>query len=99
MSYKEATLRLAQFLADERAAGRAVPEKALLFVCGANTSAGYYLPPAIGITDDRTKADFFMGGDLTNPRCRRPAKAQAVVEVKRMDAVLSYVLDLRGGHP
>lgn len=99
VSYKEATLRLAQFLADERAAGRAVPEKALVFVCGANTSAGSYLPPAIGLTDDRTKADFFMGGDLTNPRCRVRPEGRAVVEVKRMDAVLSYVLDLRGGRP
>ncbi|MCA0199564.1 MAG: glycosyltransferase family 39 protein [Proteobacteria bacterium] len=99
VSYKEATGRLAQFLAHERAAGRPVPEKALLFVCGANTSAGYYLTDGIELTDDRTKADFFMGGDITNPRCRVRPEGPTVVEVKRMDAVLSYVLDLRGTRP
>jgi hypothetical protein len=99
VSYKEATNRLVQFLADERVAGRPVPEKALLFVCGANTSAGYYLPENIGLTDDRTKADFFMGGDITNPRCRVRPEGPVVVEVKRLNTVLSYVLDLRGTHP
>lgn len=99
VSYKEATLRLAQYLAQERAAGRPVPEKAQLFVCGANTSAGYYLPDTIGLTDDRAAADFFMGGDITNPRCRVRPEAPAVVEVKRLDTVLSYVLDLRSAHP
>lgn len=99
VSYKEATNLLAQFLAGERAAGRPVPEKAVLFVCGANTSAGYYLPDNISLTDDRTEADFFMGGDITNPRCRVRPEGRRVVEVKRMGAVLSYVLDLRGMRP
>jgi hypothetical protein len=99
VTYKEATGRLAQFLADEGAAGRPVPEKALLFVCGANTSAGYYLSNGMSLTDDRTTADFFMGGDITNPRCRVRPEGNVVVEVKRMDTVLSYVLDLRGTRP
>jgi len=99
VSYKEATRRLGQFLADERAAGRAGAEKVSLFVCGANTSAGYYLPANIELTDDRTKADFFMGADVTNPRCRVRPEGPAVVEVERLGAVLSYVLDLRGKHP
>lgn len=99
VSYKEATRGLAQFLESERAAGRPVPETARLFVCGANTSAGYYLPPGVVITDDRTQAEFFMGGDLTNPRCRTKPEGSVIVEVKRMGALLSYVLDLRGARP
>ncbi len=99
VSYAEAARGLAQFLEDERAAGRTPPSKSQLFVCGANTSAAYYLPDTIAITDDRTQADFFLGGDLTNPRCRLRPEGPAIVEVKREGAVLSYVLDLRGGRP
>lgn len=99
VSYREAALALVQFLDSERASGRPAPAKALLFVCAANTTASYYLPDTIGITDDRTAADFFLGGDLTNPRCRLRPEGPVIVEVKRDDTVLSYVLDLRGGTP
>lgn len=99
VSYREASLALVKFLEGERAAGRPVPAKALLFVCGANTQAAYYLPDTISITDDRTAADFFLGGDLTNPRCRLRPEGPAVVEIKRDDTVLSYVLDLRRARP
>ena len=95
VSYREASLALVKFLENERTAGRPVPPKALLFVCGANTQAAYYLPDTVGITEDRTAAVFFLGGDLTNPRCRLRPEGPAVVEIKRDDTVLSYVLDLR----
>ncbi|MGE4062473.1 MAG: glycosyltransferase family 39 protein [Rhodospirillaceae bacterium] len=99
VSYGEAARGLAQYLDEERAAGRAMPQRPRLFVCGANTSASYFLPDTVGITDDRTQADFFLGGDLTNPRCRLRPEGPAVVEVTRDGAVLSYVLDLRKGFP
>jgi hypothetical protein len=99
VSYGEATRGLAAFLEKERAAGRAPTSKYSLFVCGANTSAAYYAPDIIAITDDRARADFFLGGDLTNPRCRLRPEGSAIVEVKRDDTVLSYVLDLRRGGP
>ena len=97
VTYKEATAGLAAYVLDARAAGRIGPEKSLLFVCGANTSAGYYLPDTLDITDDLTKADFYMGADPTNPRCRVRPEGRAIVEVKRDGAVLSYVLDLKAG--
>lgn len=99
VSNGEATRALVKFLDEERAAGRSMPDKARLFVCGANTTAGYYLSDSIVITDDRTQADFFLGGDLTNPRCRVRPEGPAVVEIKRADTVLSYVLDLRKPPP
>lgn len=98
-SYAEATHALTAFLDAEKAAGRPVPDKARLFVCGGNTSAAYYIPDNVVITDDRTQADFFLGGDLTNPRCRVRPDGPAVVDVKREDTVLSYVLDLRRPAP
>lgn len=98
VSYAEAARGLAQFLTAEHPNGASVT-KPRLFVCGANTSAGYDLPDTIVITDNRTEADFFLGGDLTNPRCRVRPNGPAVVEVKREGVVLSYVLDLRGKRP
>lgn len=98
-SYAEAVRALTRVIAAERVAGRRPEVKPRLFVCGANTSAGYYLPDFIGITEDRAAADFFLGGDLTNPRCRVRLEGPAIVEVKREGAVLSYVLDLRKAQP
>lgn len=99
VSYAEATRGLARFLEKEGAEGRGPVSKYRFFVCGANTSAAAFAPHTITITDDRTEADFFLGGDLTNPRCRLRPEGPAIVEVTRDDAVLSYVVDLRGGRP
>src|SRR5581483_6153791 len=98
-SYGEATRQLVDFVRQEREAGRPMPAKPMLFVCGSNLSAGYYLPQSILITDERAAADFFLGGDLTNPRCVDPPNAgPPIIEVKREDVLLSYVLDLRALH-
>lgn len=96
VSYGEAARGLLRFLDDERAAGRPVPAAPRLYVCAANTTAAYYLPPSFAITDDPKAADFFMGGDLSNPRCPERPSGPIVVKVSRADAVLSYVVDLRG---
>jgi len=99
VSYGEAARGLLRFLDDERTAGRPVPAAPRLYVCAANTTAAYYLPPSFAITDDPKAADFFMGGDLSNPRCPERPSGPIVVKVSRADAVLSYVVDLRGMRP
>jgi len=99
VTYGEAARGLVRFLDAERVAGREVPSMARVFVCGANTSAAHYLPDTVVITEDRAQADFFMGGDLTNPRCPQRPEGKVVAEVRRDDTVLSYVLDLRGARP
>lgn len=96
-SYAEAVRGLTAYVADER--HTAGPSRKLrLFVCGSNTSAGYFLPSPLDITDTPKDADFILGGDISNPKCLRlnlPAH-RTVVTVTRRGALLSYVLDLRG---
>ena len=70
-------------------------KKTKVFVCGDRTSAEYFLPKNIEVTDRLSLADFYMA--INDPPCRyhfdNPGKA--IVDVQREGVTLSYVLDVR----
>ena len=70
-------------------------KKTRVYVCGDRTSAEYFLPKNIEVTDKLAMADFYMA--INDPPCRdhfdNPGKA--IVDVQREGVTLSYVLDVR----
>jgi len=92
-SLAEASRGLADFVAKNHLTDGG--KKAKVFVCGDRTSAEYFLPKNIEVTDKLSLADFYMA--INDPPCRyhfdNPGKA--IIAVQREDVTLSYVLDIR----
>ncbi len=92
-SLAEASRGLAEYVAKNHITEGGT--KAKVFVCGDRTSAEYFLPKNIEVTERLASADFYMA--INDPPCRYrfddPPKA--IFEVQREGVTLSYVLDVR----
>ena len=92
-SLAEASRGLADFVVKNHATDGG--KKTKVFVCGDRTSAEYFLPKNIEVTDRLSLADFYMA--INDPPCRyhfdNPGKA--IFQVQREGVTLSYVLDIR----